>query len=161
MPEHLLDRAQVGSIAKHMRCEAMTQPMRRDSRFETTRDDSALENFLDAASRQAPTAQIDYHGTARFPRKRHRAPPRHQGVQRPLSERYQAVLVALARPDHHHSEVRVDIGPIEADQFADPQSRRIEGLENRAVANRGDRLVVLGASDVDTELVTSRPPREV
>ena len=42
MAEHLLYRPQVRAIAKHMRCETVTQPVRRDSRAQTHSRQSPL-----------------------------------------------------------------------------------------------------------------------
>src|ERR1700685_4815741 len=50
--EHLLYRSQVGAIAQHMRCERMTQPVRRDARSNPGRLDSALQDHLDTARGQ-------------------------------------------------------------------------------------------------------------
>src|SRR5271156_7146655 len=44
MAEHLLYRPQISPITKHMRCERMAQPMRRDARVEAGRLDSTLQD---------------------------------------------------------------------------------------------------------------------
>src|SRR4051812_37859266 len=46
MPEHLLDRSQVGTITQHMRSKAVAQPVRRQARCEAAIDNSLLQNFL-------------------------------------------------------------------------------------------------------------------
>src|SRR5580700_447364 len=71
MPEHLLYRSKVRSVTKHMRCEGVTQPMRRDAGGESGRLDSALEYHLDAARGQPAAAKIGDHGTVVLPRNRH------------------------------------------------------------------------------------------
>src|SRR5579863_5740491 len=107
MAEHLLYRAQVGAIAQHMRCERMTQPMRRDAGAQARGLDSPLQDQLDAARGQPAAAQVGDHRATGLPRDRHRAPPRPQSIERRLSDRHQPILVALARPDHHHPELFV------------------------------------------------------
>src|ERR1700722_10668910 len=97
MPEHLLYRSQVGTITKHMRCEGVAQPMRRDASGESGCLDSALQDNLDAARSQPSAAKIRDHGTVMLPRHRHRSLPLLQCVQRGLAERHKAILVALAR----------------------------------------------------------------
>src|ERR1035437_6217705 len=142
MAEHLLYRPQVRAIAKHMRCETVTQPVRRDSRAQTHSRQSPLQDHLDAARGQSAAAKICNHGTVGLPRNRHRTPPRPQRIQRRLAERHQPILVALARPHHHHHELFVDIAPVQPDQFAHAQPRRGHRLEYGAIAHRGRRRVV-------------------
>src|ERR1035437_769162 len=134
MAEHFLYRPQVRPIAKHMRCETVTQPMRRDCRAQTHRRQSPLQDQLDAARGQSAAAKIDYHGTVGLPRNRHRTPPRPQCIQRRLTQRHQPILVALACSHHDHPELFVDIAPVKPDQLADAQPRRIQRLEYRAIA---------------------------
>src|SRR5208283_2852156 len=134
--EHFLYRPQVRPIAKHMRCETVTQPMRRDSRAQPHSRQSPLQDHLDAARGQSAAAKICNHGTVGFPRNRHRTPPRHQCIQGRLTQRYQPILVALARSHHDHPKLFVDIEPVEPDQLAYAQPRRIQRLEYRAIAYR-------------------------
>jgi len=57
MAEHFLYRPQVRTIAKHMRCETMTQSMRRDCRAHAGSRKSALQDHLDAAGGQSAAAK--------------------------------------------------------------------------------------------------------
>src|SRR5277367_6679222 len=57
MTEHFLYRPQVRSIAKHMRGERMTQPVRRDTGAHARGLDSALQDHLDAARGQPSAAK--------------------------------------------------------------------------------------------------------
>src|SRR5271166_4121831 len=102
MAEHLLYRPQIGSISEHMRCERMTQPMRRNAGADARRLYSALQDHLDAARGQPSAAKISNHGTVRLPRNRHRNLPLLQCVEGRLAERHQPILIALARSHHHH-----------------------------------------------------------
>src|SRR3984957_20897853 len=85
MPEHFLYRSQVGAITKHMRCEGVAQPMRRDAGGESGRLDSALQDHLDTARSQPSAAKIRDHGTVVLPRHRHRSLPLLPCVQRGLA----------------------------------------------------------------------------
>ena len=117
----------------------MTQPVRSECRADSRRLDSRAQNFLDAASSQPPAAQIRYDRTVVLPRNRHRTSPLLKRVERRLAQRHQPILVALARAHHHHAELFVDIAPVQADQLADAQARRVERLENCAIAQRRGR----------------------
>src|SRR5208282_325074 len=142
MAEHLLYRPQVGPIAKHMCCETVTQPVRRYSRANPSRLYSPLHDHLDAARGQSAAAKIRYHRPVGLPRNRHRTTPCPQCIQRRLAQRHQPILVALARSHHHHSQLFVDVAPIQPDQLADAQPRRVQRLEYRAIAYRRRRGIV-------------------
>src|SRR5271156_1322737 len=135
MPEHLLYRSQVGAISKHMRCEGVTQPMRCDAGGEACSLDPLLQYLLDTARGQPTSAKIRDRGTVMLPGHGHRGLPLFQCIQRRLTQRHEAILVALARANHHHPELFIYIAPVETDQLADAQAGRVQRLEDCAVAN--------------------------
>ena len=56
------------------------------------------------------------------------------------ADRHDPILPAFARPDEEHPIPQIEVGEVGADDFAEPEARAVERLEDRAVAH-ADRIV--------------------
>src|SRR6202166_1021563 len=137
MPEHLLDRAQIGARVEQVCGEAMTQSVRRDRGSESRRHDAPGQDVFDRARRQPTGAQVGDYGAVEFPRLRHRAPPGLERVERRLTDRHHPILVALARAHQHPPDLVVDVAPVEPGKLAHAEAGGVERLEDRTVTQSG------------------------
>ena len=132
MPEQLLDDAQVGAAFEEVRGERVAQAVRmaeepaHGARVEpaSARRRGRARRSRRAASAGRPVSQV--------------ARELERGL---LAERHDALLAALAA-DVHGLAVEVDVGEVERDGLLRSAARRVEELEERAVAERERRVAV-------------------
>ena len=150
--EQLLNRAQVGAALQQVRRKRMAQRVRADAEPRAARGDVAADQPIDAADAQPRPAVVHEQRLAVAPRRRLAGPSPAPGERRladgqllPILqvvanrrgragvERHQPLLPALAQHPRH-PRAQVDVVEVEAGQLAEPQPRRVEQLEDRAIA---------------------------
>src|SRR6266508_1025717 len=150
MAEKLLDGAQVRSRLEQMRGERVPQSVGRDLRGESGGAQTALQQPRHRPRRQPAAPRVDEErltdlelSSAALP-----PPPRTLGKVRRerltglLAERRDPLLVPLS-DDPREPRCEVDVFEVETGRFGDPQTGRVEELEESAVALR-ERSVLVG-----------------
>ena len=131
MPQQLLDDPQVGAALEEVGREGVAEAMR------------MAKQPSHRARVETPAAHGQEEGVVRAGRERR--PSRLQVARelerRLLAERDDALLAALAA-DVHDLAVEVDVAEVERDRLLAPQPRRVEELEQGAVAERQRRVAV-------------------
>ena len=125
MAEQLLDRAQIGAALEQVRCERVAQPVR-------VRRQAAQRRGV-----EAPAASREEQCVDRAPRQlgARFAEVAGDPVRCVLAERHDPVLRALAVPDVDVLLLEVDVAEIETDRLRAAQPRRVDDLEQRAIAD--------------------------
>src|SRR5512138_146342 len=149
--QQLLDRAQVRARLEQVGRERVTQSVRRDLDGQPCSAQPTLQEPRHRARRESSAAGIDEHGLASIGVRRLPAPfPAERQVRRErlpgaLPERRDALLVPLA-DDAQEPRREVDVLEVESGRLRHAQPRRVEQLEERAVALR-ERCVLSGLEE--------------
>src|SRR5476651_1407556 len=101
--------------------EAMTDAMRRDRRINTRIDEALSDNFLDAASAKPSASQIGNDRRIGIGGDRKQRAPSLERIEGGFTDRHHAILGAFTGSHSQHSDLIIDIAPIEADQLAHAQ----------------------------------------
>jgi hypothetical protein len=144
VPEHLLNRAQVGAADKQMGGECVPERVRRDGSLNSCLGGAPLDGNLGTPRGQPlAVAEVEKYRPV-GPATWSECPPTLERVERHLADRHHAEFVALAVVDGHHVAFPVDIAPVQCDGFADAQPGRIEGLNEGTVTPTG-QVIFLGS----------------
>jgi hypothetical protein len=140
MPEQLLDDAQVGSTLEQMGRERVAQRMRADSIGEAGPRCGALDRGPRLLASEPPAAIAEEEwaaaerrdvadGEERDARAAH---PASEPIEGNITDRHEPFLVAFA-DDADEGAVDREVFAVEADRLADPETGRVQELEQGAV----------------------------
>jgi hypothetical protein len=122
MPEHFLNRAQVGAMNQHVGDEAVPEDVGGDRRCDAGLERAVFHDHLRTSGSQ-PLAiaevekdRLEGAGTRR------QLMPSIECVDRGLADRNQTGLVTLAVADYQHSGLAIDVVPVQRHGLRDAQA---------------------------------------
>src|SRR5262249_41943514 len=160
--EQLLDGAQVGAGPEQVGREGVPKRVRGRARRRASGGDVARHQPVDAAWRETPAGAIAEHGTAGHPEPGGRAcgAIALERPERGTPHRHDALLAPLAE-DAHRTALDVEAFPVESRELRHPQPRRVEQLEDGAIAPCEQRVVARHAEEpvdvVEAQVRGQRP----
>src|SRR5258705_13175235 len=95
--------------------------------------DVALDEARDASRGEPAAATIDEHRVADDRLLSQALPVVTERIERDLADRHDALLPPLAE-DAQALVLEIDVTPVETDELADANARRVERLDDRAIA---------------------------
>ncbi len=123
VPEHFLNRPQVGAMHQHVGSEAVPEDVRGDTGLDAGLGGAGLDDKLSTSGGQPlAIAEVEKYRLAGAAARRRLAPPI-QRVDGGFSHWNQPGLVALAVADRQHAGFPIDIAPVQCHRLADPQAR--------------------------------------
>ena len=163
MAEQLLDDAQVGAALEQVRRERVAQRVRADTFGEAGGGGRPLDRGPGLLARQPAAAVAQEQRTAadrvdvsaREQAGRAAGHPAPEPVERDVADRDEPLLVALA-DDADEAAVDRQVLAVEPDRLADPQPRRVQQLEQGAVAQGMAGVRAVGPSGSSPPAASSR-----
>ena len=155
MPQQGLHAAEVGSIIQKVRCKAVAEFVRREIGWQAGLGEAELEEGVDGTRREAAAGFVDEEWTRM-----------HAGGVAVALDRFEGGSTDRTHPfagtfasDACRLADRIDITHIQADEFRESHSGRVEKLDHRCVARRHPRrrlFVFLGGSGSRNQIVHLR-----
>ncbi len=141
MAEHLLHGAQVGPVFQKVRGKGMAQRVRRDLLGDARLAGVLLDDLPEPLPREAPAVVVDEQGLFPLAAQQHRPGPLDvpaRGVDGDPAEGDDPLLRSLAHA-LEVGHVQIDVVQVQRHQLRHAQTRRVQQLQHRLVAQAGRR----------------------